>query len=128
MFDEKPWLKFYEPHVPAHIDIPQTTMPTALEDTARRYPGHPAMIFKGRTVSYRAFNRAVDRFAAVLQELGVKKGDRVAVHLLNCPQFPIAYYATLRAGGIGQETHRAARPVRSPQSLRPSLRDRHAGR
>jgi len=100
MFKEKPWLKFYEPHVPEHIETPETTMPAALEETARRYPGHPAMIFMGNPIAYQAFNEAVDRFGAVLQGLGVKKGDRVAVHLPNCPQFPIAYYAILRVGGI----------------------------
>ena len=40
------------------------------------------------------------RIAAALQQLGAKKGDRVAVHLPNCPQFPIAYYARLMIGGI----------------------------
>jgi long-chain acyl-CoA synthetase len=51
-------------------------------------------------MTYRQFNESVDRFAAALQELGVAKGDRVAVHLPKCPQFPIAYSATLRIGGI----------------------------
>ena len=97
---EKPWLKFYEPHVPEHIDYPQITMPAALEQTARKYPDHTALIFKGTKITYREYNEAVDRFAAALQGLGVKKGDCVAVHLLNCPQFPIAYYAILRIGGI----------------------------
>jgi long-chain acyl-CoA synthetase len=97
---EKPWLKFYESHVPEHIDYPKTTLPAILEEMAVKYPDHPAMLFKGRIISYRAFNQAVDRFAAALQGLGVKKGDRVAIHLPNCPQFPIAFYAVLRIGGI----------------------------
>jgi long-chain acyl-CoA synthetase len=97
---EKPWLEFYEPHVPEHIDYPEITMPAALEESARKYPDHTALIFKGTKITYREYNEAVDRFAAALQGLGVKKGDRVAVHLLNCPQFPIAYYAVLRIGGI----------------------------
>jgi long-chain acyl-CoA synthetase len=100
MFKEKPWLKFYEPHVPEHIDYPQTTMPAILEETARKYPDNTALIFKGAKVTFREYNEAVDRFAAVLQGLGVKKGDRVAIHLPNCPQFPIAFYAVLRIGGI----------------------------
>jgi long-chain acyl-CoA synthetase len=100
MFKEKPWLKFYEPHVPEHIDYPQTTMPAVLEETARKYPDNTALIFKGAKVTFREYNEAVDRFAAVLQGLGVKKGDRVAIHLPNCPQFPIAFYAVLRIGGI----------------------------
>ena len=100
MFKEKPWLKFYEPHVAETIDYGQETLPVILEEMAHKYPDNPAMIFKGSTVSYREFNTSVDRFAAALQQLGVKKGDRVAVHLLNCPQFPIAYYAILRIGAV----------------------------
>ncbi len=100
MYRDKPWLEFYEPHVPEHIDYPQTTLPAALDETANKYPEHPAMIFKGRRVSYREYNETVNRFAAALQGLGVRKGDRVAIHLLNCPQFPISYFAVLRAGGI----------------------------
>jgi long-chain acyl-CoA synthetase len=61
----------------------------------------------------------VDRFAAALQGLGVKKGDRVAVHLLNCPQFPIAYYATLRIGGIVVPCN----PVYTAREMRHQLKD-----
>ncbi len=116
---EKPWLKFYEPHVPEHIDYPQITMPAALEETARKYPDHTALIFKGTKITYREYNEAVDRFAAALQGLGVKKGDRVAVHLLNCPQFPIAYYATLRIGGIVVPCN----PVYTAREMRHQLKD-----
>lgn len=99
-YQQKPWLKFYDSHVPEHLEYPKTTLPKALKETARRYPDHPALIFKGNRVSYREYDSSVDRFAAALQGLGVKKGDRVAVHLPNCPQFPIAYNGILRCGGI----------------------------
>ena len=97
---EKPWLKFYEPHVSASLDYPDTTMPAALAETARKYPEHTATIFKGGKLTFREYNALVDRLAAALQKMGVKKGDRVAIHLPNCPQFPISYYAILRIGGI----------------------------
>jgi len=100
MFKEKPWLKFYEPHVPAQIDYPKITMPAALEATARKHPDLAISIFQNAKMTFRECNAAVDRLTAALQGFGVKKGDRVAIHLLNCPQFPIAYYAVLRAGGI----------------------------
>jgi long-chain acyl-CoA synthetase len=116
---EKPWLKFYEPHVPEHIDYSEITMPAALEETARRYPDHTALIFKDAKITYREYNEAVDRFAAALQGLGVKKGDRVAVHLLNCPQFPIAYYAVLRIGGIVVPCN----PVYTAREMRHQLKD-----
>lgn len=116
---EKPWLKFYEPHVPEHLDYPETTMPAALEETARKYPDHTALIFKDTKLTFREYNAAVDRFAAALQGLGVKKGDRVAVHLLNCPQFPIAYYAVLRIGGIVVPCN----PVYTAREMRHQLKD-----
>jgi len=97
---EKPWLKFYEPHVPEHIDYPRITMPAALEEIARKYPDRTALIFKDTRITFREYNETVDRLAAALQGLGVRKGDRVAVHLPNCPQFPFSYYAILRIGGI----------------------------
>jgi long-chain acyl-CoA synthetase len=96
----KPWLRFYEPHVPEHIAYPTQTLPEILNTTAQKHYYRRAMIFKGGRISYGEFNRAVNRLAAGLQKLGVKKGDRVAVHLPNCPQFPIAYYALLRIGAI----------------------------
>jgi long-chain acyl-CoA synthetase len=119
MFKEKPWLKFYEPHVPEHIDYPATVMPAVLEETARKYPDHVALIFKGTKVTFSEYNAAVDRFAAVLQGLGVKKGDRVAIHLPNCPQFPITYYAILRIGGIVVPCN----PVYTAREIKHQLRD-----
>jgi long-chain acyl-CoA synthetase len=100
MFKDKPWLRFYESHVPPTIDYPQSTIPAALEETASQHPDHPVLIYKGRAIPYGEYYRAVDRFAAALQGLGVAKGDRVAIHLPNCPQFPIAYNAVLKIGAI----------------------------
>ena len=119
VYEEKPWLKFYEPHVPEFIDYPDTIMPAVLEETARKYPDATALIFKDTKLSFREYNESVDRFAAALQKLGVKKGDRVAIHLLNIPQFPIAYYAVLRIGGIVVPCN----PIYTARELRHQIRD-----
>lgn len=116
---EKPWLKYYEPHVPEHIDYPHTTMPAVLEEMARKYPDHTALIFKDTKLTFREYNEAADRFAAALQGLGVRKGDRVAVHLPNVPQFPIAYYAILRIGGIVVPCN----PIYTARELKYQLKD-----
>jgi long-chain acyl-CoA synthetase len=100
MSTQKPWLGFYESFVPEHIDYPAKIMPAILDEMAGKYPDHDVIIYKDRLISYREFVHTVDRFSSALQALGVKKGDRVAIHLPNCPQFPIAYYAILRIGGI----------------------------
>lgn len=123
MNTEKPWHRFYEAHVPATLDYPQSPLPVALEDTARRFPDFPAMIFQGRRISYRQHNERVDRLAAGLQGLGVKKGDRVAVHLPNCPQFIMAYYAVLRIGAIAVPCN----PIYTARELEHQLRDSGAG-
>ena len=116
---EKPWLTSYEPHVPEHVDYPEISMPAALEATARKYPDLTALIFKDTKIAFRDYNAAVDRLAAALQGLGVKKGDRVAIHLPNCPQFPISYYAVLRIGGIVVPCN----PIYTPREVRHQLRD-----
>jgi long-chain acyl-CoA synthetase len=100
MYQDKPWLKYYEPHVTEHLDYPQTTIPAALARTAAKHPDRTMIIFKDRSLTYRQINTAVDQFAAALQGLRVKKGSRVAIHLPNCPQFVIAYFATLRLGAV----------------------------
>jgi long-chain acyl-CoA synthetase len=100
VYDQKPWLKNYEPHVPPTLEYPETPIPVILREKAAQYPDHPIIIFKGRTIRFGDFDQMVDRFAVALQGLGVQRGDRVAIHLPNCPQFPIAYYAVLRLGAM----------------------------
>jgi long-chain acyl-CoA synthetase len=119
MAEQKPWLQFYEPHVPAHIDYPRTTLPAALSDKAARYPNQVALIFKGARMTYRQLDDAVDRLAAGLQILGVEPGDRVALLLPNCPQFVIAYYGILRIGAIVVPCN----PVYTARELRYQLTD-----
>jgi len=97
---EKVWLKHYEPEVPPTIEYPEKPLHWALEEAARKYPDNTATIFMGAKLTYRELNELADKFAAALADLGVKKGDRVSVHLPNCPQFVVAYYGTLKAGGV----------------------------
>lgn len=97
---ERPWLKFYEEGVPASIPYSEVPLHHNLEETARTHPETVATIYYDATLTYGELNALADRFAAGLQAMGVKKGDRVALYLPNCPQFIIGYYGTLKAGGI----------------------------
>jgi len=97
---DRPWFQHYDPHVPHTIDYPNITLDQALSNNARRWPDAVATIIKGGKLTYARLDVQVDRLAAALQQFGVQKGDRVAIHLPNCPQFVIAYYATLRIGAI----------------------------
>lgn len=90
----------YDPGVPASIDYPALALPELLRQAARGYPERTATIFAGATLSYHELDELVDACAAGLITAGVAPGDRVAVLLPNVPQFIIAFYGILRAGGV----------------------------
>lgn len=100
MSTERPWLKHYDPGVPADIEVPEVTLPELLASSAKKFPKRTALIFFNREISYAELDEAVTQFAAGLQVLGLEKGDRVSVYIPNSPQYVIAYYAAMRAGGI----------------------------
>ena len=102
---QKPWLKSYEQGVPASIEYPKVTLPQFLFDTVRRYPQNPALIFYGRALSYDELDAQSNQFANALIQLGVQKGDRVALMLPNSPQYVIACYGALKAGAIVVQTN-----------------------
>ena len=100
MAHEKPWFKSYAPGVPREFEFQKTTMNEALRRSAKEFPGKSALIFMGRRISYRELDLLVNRFARALLDLGVKKGDKVAMLLPNIPQVVIAIYATFRIGAV----------------------------
>jgi long-chain acyl-CoA synthetase len=96
----KPWLKFYDAEVPAELVIPPLTLPDLLHHAAETYPKHTATVFMGARLNYSQLKQQVDKLATALYALGIRKGDRVAIMLPNCPQTIIAYYATLSLGAV----------------------------
>lgn len=95
-----PWLRHYDDGVPHHLDYPRLPLYKLLDDSAARAPNALCTSFFGKHMSYRQVKQASDRFAAGLQTLGVRRGDRVALLLPNSPQFIIAYYGILKAGAV----------------------------
>ncbi|MBI4260534.1 MAG: long-chain fatty acid--CoA ligase [Actinobacteria bacterium] len=104
MTDHRPWFASYPEDVPKTLgEYPERSVYSILEDAARRHPDRPAAAWAvpgGKTLTYRQLVGEVERFSAVLSALGVGKGDRVALILPNCPQYVIAYYATVRIGAV----------------------------
>lgn len=96
--EDKPWLKFYPEGVPAEIEVQEKSLPQVFDEAVAKWKDKTAVIFYGKKISYRELKDHVDRFAAALCDLGVKKGDVVALLLLNSPQFIIAYFGALKAG------------------------------
>jgi len=97
-YEERPWLKFYLKEVPSDVDIPEQSVVETFDKATDKWKDKTALIFYGRKISYRELRDQADRFATALGDLGVKKGERVALLLLNSPQFIIAYFGALKAG------------------------------
>ncbi len=96
----RPWFRFYEPGVPRTLEYPQIAVSQFLDESASRFPRNVALVFFGAELTYERLRDLADRFAAGIVRLGVKPGDRVSLHLPNCPQFLIAYYGALKAGAV----------------------------
>jgi len=97
---EKPWLGAYPPGVPPEIDARAFASLNALfERSFERFRGHPAFVNFGVTLSYDDIDRRSAAFAAFLAgELGLARGERVALILPNVLQYPVAMIGALRAG------------------------------
>ncbi len=101
MTEHRPWFASYPPDVPPTLEpYPEISVFSMLEGSARTFAERPAMAWFGRHLPYRFLLSEVERFSAVLAELGVRKGDRVGLILPNSPQYVIAYYAIARGGAI----------------------------
>jgi long-chain acyl-CoA synthetase len=98
--DSRPWLVHYDKGVPQSIQYPPVPIFHFLEESARKYPDQPCTIFKGENISFREMNAITDKLAAGLAGMGLKKGDRVGIFIPNTPQFVMAYFGILKAGGV----------------------------
>jgi len=120
--DEQPWVKDYQPGVPAEIDLPTESLVAMLERSVAEAGGHPAMEFFGRRTTYAELGDQIDRAAEGLRHLGVRAGDRVALILPNCPQHVVAFYAVLRLGAVVVEHN----PLYTSRELRHQFEDHQA--
>jgi long-chain acyl-CoA synthetase len=101
MTDHRPWFASYPPDVPHTLEpYPRISVFGLLEASARKYPQTRALAWFGRKMTYRELLEETERCSAALAGLGVGRGDRVALVMPNCPQYVIAYYATVRLGAV----------------------------
>ncbi len=116
---EKPWFKSYAPGVPHSIKFEKTTIPKALERSAKDFPNTVAINYMGRKITYSELNKMVDQFARALQSLGIKEGDKVAIILPNLPQTIIANLAIFRIGAVAVQNN----PLYTERELAYQLND-----
>lgn len=128
-YAEKPWLKHYDPGVPHSLEpYPDIALHDMLRDMARRIPREPALITDAQVpllghlseeISYQELDLVTDAMACALIAQGLKKGDRVALVMPNVAAFVIAYYGTLKAGGVVA----AVNPTYPPERMQFQIND-----
>src|SRR5688500_14606751 len=121
MNDARPWLASSPAGVPAEIDPDQfSSLPQVLQSAIDRYRDNPAFSNLGKTLTYGEIDRSSAQLAAyLLGELGLKKGDRVAIMMPNCLQYPISTFGILRAGLTVVNVN----PMYTPRELKHQLVD-----
>ncbi len=126
-YANKPWLAHYDDSVPHSLKpYPEFPLHQFLIDAARDHGDAPAVLVSARlpvvgrvarTLTYRQLNTLTDVLAAALVDLGIQKGERVAVILPNTAQFVIAFYAILKAGGVVVAVNPTFPPRRMAEQL-----------
>ncbi len=119
MAQERLWHKSYAPGVPHEIDFEKITIPQALTRNAGQFPQVVSLLYLGKKITFRELEGLVNRFGRALLDLGVRKGDKVAILLPNLPQTVIAVYATLRIGAVAAMTN----PLYTERELESQLND-----
>lgn len=94
------WTKNYDYSVPTTIRYAQNPIQEFVHLAAAFHPQKAATDFYGSIITFREMRTNILRMANALVRQGVRKGDRIGIALLNCPQYIIAYYAVLSAGAI----------------------------
>ena len=94
-------MSHYDAGVPSTLaPYPDRTLLDYLADLARTRSDQPALLFKGAAMSWRVLEQLSDACASAFHALGVRRGDRVALLLPNCPQFSIAQFGAWKLGAI----------------------------
>lgn len=117
-----PWLDHYPPDVRHTLEYPKKILPDFLKENAALYPEHQAIIFPGEEITFADLAKRVNTMTAGLHNLGIQKGDRVAIMIPNCPQAVISYYAILQLGAIVVQTN----PMYVERELEFQLQDSEA--
>lgn len=118
----RPWLSQYPEEIPKQLNHEFDLLPNYLKNTAKEYPNKKALNFLGKEMTFSELYTQSLRFANYLRNIGIKKGDRVAIMLPNCPQAVIAYYGILFVEAIIVQTN----PLYTERELEYQMNDSEA--
>jgi long-chain acyl-CoA synthetase len=126
---DRPWTKTYDPATPKTLEpYPDITVQSLLQEGAKKHPDSIALISsahvpvlgrQANNITYAQLDKLSDELASALIDLGIKRGDRVAVIMPNIAAFIITYYAILKAGGVVAATN----PTYPPDKMQFQIND-----
>jgi len=118
---EKVWLKKYPKGVPPEINPDRySSVNEAVQEAVRKFGDKPSFTNMGVSLSFNEIDRLSKDFASYLQnELGLKKGDKIAIQMPNVLQYPIVLFGALRAGLVVVNTN----PLYTPREMEHQFRD-----
>jgi long-chain acyl-CoA synthetase len=117
---KKPWLASYPPTVPPEIPpLAHKSLGELFEESCAKFGDRPAFSSMGKSLSFRELEHESRKIGAWLQNLGLTKGDRVAVMMPNILQNPVIVYGILRAGLVVVNVN----PLYTPRELEHQLKD-----
>lgn len=121
-YADRPWTNNYDEHVPASLEpYPDKVVHEYLTETAAKTPNATALITTSKVpllgrldthMTYRELENSSNALAAGLVDMGLKKGDRVAIVMPNSVAFGVSYWAILKAGGVVAATNPTYPPKR----------------
>ncbi len=117
MSETKPWLKFYGEKIPHSVNYPRVSLYERVMQTVKEYPDNVAFDFMGTTRTYRQLGDEIDRFAAALSALGVRKGDVMTISMPTSPNGVIPIYALNKIGAVASMIHPLSPPPQIKQYL-----------
>lgn len=97
-YSEKIWLKSYDDHVKPEIDFEIMSLADTMKNAVKNFPNKICCDLQGTTTTYKEIEKKINCFANFFIQNGLEKGDRIAIHLPNIPQYVIALYGTFYAG------------------------------
>lgn len=119
MKPNRKWHEHYPSEIPTSLKYEKKALHVYLAESAKAYKEKKALYFMGKELSYHELFLKSKQMANYLQSLGVRKGDKVAIMLPNCPQAVISYYGILMAGGTVVQTN----PLYTERELEYQLND-----
>jgi long-chain acyl-CoA synthetase len=118
-----PWYKSYPAGTPHEVQLYEyDSINELFEDSCKKFADRVAFENMGAQLTFRQVDKLSRDFAAYLQSLGLKRGERIAIQMPNLLQFPIAFFGALRAGLIIVNTN----PLYTPREMEHQFKDSEA--